>query len=75
MIFESGSVTVVNIVSRGAGGPKDLQMTFTFKWIHPEIELGSKEAHEKRVSYEEMGLKTVQHTIDTIRKLAEKGSI
>ncbi len=67
---------IANIVSPGASGdPADLYMTFTFEWPVPDIEAGTKEAEEKRKQIQALGTKTVRHTIDVMREMAEKGEL
>ena len=72
--MESGA-KVSNIISRGPKGDHDLWMTFTFEWPEPKIEAGSDEAEAKNKQYNDMGLQTIQHTIDVIREWVKKGEL
>ena len=72
------STRIVNIISPGPkhdSDPSDLYLTFTFEWHFPDLEAGSKQAEEKRRQMQELGTKTVGHTIDVLREMAERGEL
>lgn len=66
---------VMNIISQGAGGEEDLYMTYTFEWLHPELEGDEQGLQEKRKGQEQMAKMAVEGTITVMRELAEKGTI
>jgi hypothetical protein len=66
---------VMNILSRGAGGESDLYMTYTFEWLHPELEGDEAGLKEKRTKEEAMSKLAVESTIKVMRELVENGRI
>jgi len=69
---EDGS-NISNIVSKGPEG--EFMMTYSFEWRHENIKEGSSEERETRVKYEKMAKMAVEGSIDTIRRLVQKGTI
>ncbi|KAI9880250.1 MAG: hypothetical protein M1830_004595 [Pleopsidium flavum] len=67
---------IANIVSPGASGdPADLYLTFTFEWPQPDVKPGTKEAEDKSKQMQALGTKSVKHTIEVMRGMAEKGDL
>ena len=66
---------VMNIVSRGAGGEDDLYMTYTFEWLHPELEGDEAGLAKKKETELAMAQTAVESTIKVMRRLAEEGKI
>lgn len=66
---------VQNVVSQGKGGEDDLYMTYTFEWLHPELEGDEKGLAEKKVTEEKMAQTAVESTIEVMRRLAKEGKI
>ena len=66
---------VMNIVSEGAGGETDLYMTYSFEWLHPELE-GDQQGQKERYKFEHTMAKTaVESTIDVMRKMVKSGKL
>lgn len=60
---------VQNIISRGTGG--ELYMTYTFEWLHPELDEAALEEKRKQ---EEAGSKmAVEGTLKAMREFVENG--
>ncbi|RMD43914.1 hypothetical protein DV735_g1179, partial [Chaetothyriales sp. CBS 134920] len=67
---------VQNIISQGAGGSKDLYMTYTFEWQHPELEgKGEATLQEKKVQEEKTAQVAVESTIKVMREMVRDGRI
>jgi Domain of unknown function (DUF1857) len=67
---------VMNIVSQGKGGDKDLYMTYTFEWLHPELEgKGEDELARQWEKEQETAKRGVESTIEVMRRLATEGKI
>lgn len=66
---------VSNIISQGAGGDMDLYMTYTFQWLHPEVEAGSPKVAELQKTYTGMAKMAVEKSIESIRRLVGEGKI
>ncbi|KAK9646756.1 hypothetical protein HCH54_005488 [Aspergillus fumigatus] len=62
---------VQNIVS--VGPDQSLYLTFTYKWILPDIEAGTAEAQRAEEEHFEIAKTSVQGTIKTLMAMAEKG--
>ncbi|KAL9089914.1 MAG: hypothetical protein Q9159_002271 [Coniocarpon cinnabarinum] len=73
---DSGSL-VMNIISRGSGGPEDLRMTYAFTWLHPELDpVKDKVAVDHLVEKNTVGAQTaVEKSIEAIREMVKKGNI
>jgi hypothetical protein len=70
----NGSV-VQNIISEGKGGKEDLYMTYSFEWLHPELDGDEKGLAEQKVKEEKMAQTAVESTIEVMRRLANEGKI
>lgn len=66
---------VMNIVSEGAGGEKDLYMTYTFEWLHPELESDEGGLKKRLETEKAMSKMAVEGTIKVIRELVTSGKI
>ena len=66
---------VMNVVSQGAGGETDLYMTYTFEWLHPELEGDEEGLRKKKAGEEAMAQKAVESTIQVMRELVQNGRI
>ncbi|KAF2396916.1 DUF1857-domain-containing protein [Trichodelitschia bisporula] len=66
---------VMNIVSEGPRGAEegDLQMTYTFEWLHPEMSQG--ELAERKGKERAMAKMAVDSTIRVIRDMVRDGRI
>lgn len=71
--MESGSF-VTNTISNGAG-ENELYLTFTFEWIFPNVEEGSKLAEEKYAQLNSQSAVAVSHTIEVIRGWVRDGNL
>ena len=71
---ESGT-RVMNIVSQGAGGEDDLYMTYTFEWLHPELEGDEEGLAEKGRAEQKMSKAAVESTIEVMRRLVSEGKV
>lgn len=76
--FQPDGSTISNIISEGpegaAGG--DLNMTYAFEWLHPDVEAGDAQKIER---LREMHWKTasmaVEKSIEAVRRLVVAGTI
>ena len=50
-------------------------MTYTFQWIRPGLEAGSKEAAEAFKQYQAMSKMAVDKSIEAIRRLVGEGQL
>ena len=68
---------ISNIVSVGPKGVEegDIYLTFTFEWLHPEIQAGSAEEKQKRQVLSDGAQKGVHGTIEAIRRLVKDGQL
>ena len=64
---------VLNILSTGPN--KDLYLTFTFEWAHPEIEAGTDAAVEKQALYQSTARAGVEGTLEKIREMVRTGKL
>jgi hypothetical protein len=72
---ENGTI-ISNVISDGPNGTdEDLQMTYIFEWMHPEMEAESPEANELRVKYQAMAKMGVDKSIESIRRMVKDGTI
>ncbi|MBE3049048.1 DUF1857 family protein [Candidatus Bathyarchaeota archaeon] len=62
---------VQNIISEGAGG--ELYMTFTFEWLHPELEGDAAALEERAVKERKMAALAVEGTIKVMREMVVNG--
>lgn len=62
---------VENIVSEGSGG--ELYMTYTFEWLHPELENDSKALAERKEKEKKMAALAVESTIRVMREMVADG--
>ncbi|TKA81850.1 hypothetical protein B0A49_01080 [Cryomyces minteri] len=68
--------TISNIISDGPSGqPSDFSMTYTFQWLHPEIERGSKEKAEALAMRKKTAKMAVEKSIESIRRMVKEGEI
>lgn len=65
---------ITNTISRGPG-QNELYLTFTFEWVFPTVEEGSKVAQEKEEQLQNQAAVAVPHTIEVIRALAQEGRL
>ncbi|KAF1987903.1 DUF1857-domain-containing protein [Aulographum hederae CBS 113979] len=74
--LQTDGSTISNIVSDGPSGEtSDLMMTYSFEWVHPNIEAGSEEEKAKMIQYKKMARGAVEGSIDTIRRFVKEGEI
>ena len=66
---------VMNIVSQGVGGEEDLYMTYTFEWLHPELEGDEEGLAKKREMQQKMSREAVESTIKVMRKMVSEGKV
>jgi len=72
---EDGSI-IRNIISEGSSGTvEDLQMTYMFEWMFPNIEEGSTEAGEQFKKVKGTAKMAVDGSINTIREMVKDGRI
>lgn len=71
--LDSGAF-INNTISQGQD-EKDLYLTFYFEWPYPDIKEGSKEEKEISDRLWAMAKKTVQHTIDYAKNMANEGKL
>lgn len=71
-MIDAGNL-ITNTISDGADG--QLFLTFTFEWVFPDIETGSKEAAEKEELLRAQAVEVVPHTIDQIRAMVREGTL
>lgn len=64
---------VNNVLSDGADG--GIFLTYSFEWVHPELDAGNPEVESKREGYRKMAKVAVEETIDVARKLAANGEL
>ncbi|KAJ9133326.1 hypothetical protein NKR23_g10834 [Pleurostoma richardsiae] len=62
---------VQNIISEGAGG--ELYMTYTFEWLHPELEGNQSALVEKQAKEKAMAKTAVESTIVAMREMVKDG--
>lgn len=62
---------VQNVVSEGAEG--ELYMTYTFEWLHPELEGDAEGLRERREAERKMARMAVEGTIKTMREMVKDG--
>ncbi|TKA80605.1 hypothetical protein B0A49_02037 [Cryomyces minteri] len=68
--------TISNIISDGPSGqPSDFSMTYTFQWLHPGIEPGSKEEAEALAMRKKTAKMAVEKSIESIRRMVKEGEI
>ncbi|KAL1304833.1 hypothetical protein AAFC00_003760 [Neodothiora populina] len=68
--------TVTNTISQGpTGQPDDLCMTYSFQWLLPDVEAGSKKEDEARTQYSGMAKMAVDKSIEAIRRLVGEGKL
>ncbi len=72
---QANGTRVMNIVSQGAGGEEDLYMTYTFEWLHPELEGDERGLAEKGRAEQAMSKKAVESTIEVMRRLVSEGRV
>ena len=66
---------VQNVISQGAGGDEDIYMTYTFEWLHPELEGKEDELKATHEKEKAMAQKAVESTIEVMRKMVNDGRI
>ncbi|CAN9438264.1 unnamed protein product [Alternaria alternata] len=72
---EDGS-HVRNIISDGPSGEtEDLNMTYAFEWIMPNLQEGTPEADKERQRLKGMAKKAVESSIDAIREMVKDGRV
>ena len=65
---------VMNLISRGPDG--ELFMTYSFDWLHPEVDEGdSEKVEELRKRYTEGATGAVENSIKSIREMVVDGRI
>ncbi|KAI9817565.1 MAG: hypothetical protein M1827_001177 [Pycnora praestabilis] len=72
--MQTGS-KVSNIISQGPSSPTELYLTFTWEWLHPEIEAGSEKEKEQKMMYQGTGGEAVASTIKSIREMVKEGKL
>ena len=72
---QANGTRVMNIVSQGAGGEEDLYMTYTFEWLHPELEGDEEGLAEKGRAEQKMSKAAVESTIEVMRRLVDEGKV
>lgn len=74
--WQPSGALITNTISDGPGlTEKDLNMTYTFEWRHPEVEEGSEEHRrlaEQRVQEAQMA---VHKSIESMRRMAAAGEL
>lgn len=76
--FQPDGSTISNIISAGPGGEEagDLNMTYAFEWLHPEVdakdEEGVRALKEKHAGTAKMA---VEKSIEAMRKMVVDGRI
>ena len=74
--FHQGNGSKVqNVISEGAGGAEDLYMTYTFEWLHPELEGKEDEMNAALQREKAMAKTAVENTIRVMREMVEDGRI
>ncbi|EXJ96280.1 hypothetical protein A1O1_01406 [Capronia coronata CBS 617.96] len=66
---------VQNVISQGAQGDKDLYMTYTFEWLHPECEGDEAALAAKREKEWAMAKTAVEKTLEVMREMVKDGRI
>lgn len=52
---------------------EELQMTYSFEWLHPNVEAGSEEEMKLTKQHKMRGKMSVDKTIESVRKMVEAG--
>jgi hypothetical protein len=52
-----------------------LYLSYSFEWIHPDVEEGSAEAEALQADHKNTARMAVEMTIKTIRKLVSEGKL
>ncbi|KAL2111890.1 hypothetical protein VUR80DRAFT_9101 [Thermomyces stellatus] len=68
---QSNGSKVQNIVSEGPTG--ELYMTYTFEWLHPEMEGDAKKLEERRDKERRMARMAVEGTLKAMREMVADG--
>ena len=66
---------VMNVISQGAGDESDMYMTYTFEWLHPEIEGNKDQLAAVYKKEQAMAQKAVESTIDVMREMVKSGKL
>lgn len=76
--FQPDGSTITNTISAGPKGAEegDLLMTYTFEWLHPEIDAKDHEAVANMKSkHKKTAQMAVEKSIESIRKMVVDGTI
>jgi len=76
--YQTDGSTISNIISEGSKGAEsgDLNMTYAFEWLQPDIDAKDKEAiEEKTKKYRGMATMAVEKSIESMRAMVVDGRI
>ncbi len=74
--YEPTGAVITNMVSDGPNmTDEELQMTYFFEWLHPDVEAGSEQLAFLTKQHKMRGKMSVEKSIESIRKMVSEGKL
>jgi Domain of unknown function (DUF1857) len=75
-IYELTGTVMTNMVSDNSNiTDEELQMTYFFEWLHPDVEGGSDKEKELTKQHKMRGKMSVSKSIESMRKMVMAGNL